>query len=109
MFNNKFYGDESEFFEKKPDKLRLYVILHNQFFAVRVYIGMDGKFYVTRDYNEDAHAGVRYVNNVEDVNTRLALIPKYILDVLVNGYTKSYFKFENANVKKIFINFIKKS
>ena len=109
LFNNKFYGDESEFFEKKPDKLRLYVILHNQFFAVRVYIGMDGNFYVTRDYNEDAHAGVRYVNNVEDVNTRLALIPKYILDVLVNGYTKSNFKFENANVKKIFINFIKKS
>lgn len=108
LFNNKFVDDESEFFAKKPDKLRLYVILHSNYNAIRVYIGDDGKFYVTRDINSDAHANVRFVNNIEDVNSRLALIPKYILDVLINGYNKSLFKFENANLKKIFINFIKK-
>lgn len=109
LFNNKFVDDESEYFEKKPDKLRLYVILHNQYNSVRVYIGMDGKFYVCRDFNQEAHADVRFVNNIEDVNSRLNLIPKYILEPLVNGYNKSLFKFENANLKKIFLNFIKKS
>lgn len=109
LFNNKFVDDESEFFEKRPDRLRLYVIIHNQYNSARVYIGQDGYFYVTRDFNEDAHTGVRFVNNIEDVNTRLSLCPKYILDVLVSGYNKSKFKFENANLKKIFINFIKKS
>ena len=109
LFNNQFVDDESEFFERKPEKLRLYVILHNQYNSARVYIGMDGYFYVTGDYNLETHAGVRYVNNIDDVNTRLSLCPKYVLDVLTNGYNKSKFKFENANLKKIFINFIKKA
>lgn len=108
LFNNKFVDDESEFFEKKPDKLRLYVILHNRENSVRIYIGRDGYFYVTRDFNEDAHTGVRFVNNIEDVNSRLALIPKHVIDPLVNAYNKSLFKFENANLKKFFVNFIKK-
>lgn len=108
LFHNKFVDDESEYFEKKPDKLRLYVILHNQYNSVRVYIGTDGKFYCCTDFNTEAHANVRYVNNVEDINTKLQQIPKYVLDPLINAYNKSMFKFENANLKKIFVNFIKK-
>lgn len=108
LFNNKFVDDESEFFEKKPEKLRLYCILHNQFNSIRVYIGMDGFFYVTRDFNEDTHAGVRFVNNIQDVNSKLNLIPQYVLEPIINGYNKSRFKFENANLKKFFINFIKR-
>ena len=69
---------------------------------------MDGFFYVTRDFNEDTHAGVRFVNNIQDVNSKLNLIPQYILEPIINGYNKSRFKFENANLKKIFINFIKR-
>lgn len=109
LFNNKFVDDESEFFEKRPEKLRLYCILHNMYSAIRVYIGTDSHFYVTKDFNEDTHAGVRFVNNIEDVNTKLSLIPKYVLDVLISGYNKSQFKFENANLKKIFINFINRA
>lgn len=108
LFNNKFTDDECEFFDKRPEKLRLYMIMHNQYNSARVYIGMDGLFYVTGDFNPETHAGVRYVNNIEDVNTRLSLVPKYVLDVLTNGYNKGQFRFENANLKKIFINFIKK-
>lgn len=109
LFNNKFVDDESEFFEKKPDKMRLYVILHNGVNSIRINTANDGFFYVTRDFNTETHAGLRFVNNIEEVNTRLRLIPKYVLDPLINNYNKSKFRFENANLKKIFLNFIKRS
>ena len=106
LFNNKFADDEQMFFDKRPPKCKLFCILHNYTSSIRLYL-KDGQLYVCKDFNIESNPTIRFVNDLELVDTKHHLIPKTFLDAIKNAFiTKNVF-FENAFAKNTFIDIIK--
>lgn len=106
LFNNQFADDEQMFFDKRPEKCKLLCILHNYSSSIRLYL-KDGVLYVCRDFNVTTNPTIRYVNDLELVDTRHQLIPKTYLDAIKQAFVTKRVYFENAFCKTTFIDIVK--
>lgn len=87
--NNIFMGDDNIYYNKKPPKSRLYIILHDsENRAIRIYSN-NGIFYIENDKNDNQYLDYRFVSKGKFVTSKTKVIninvKKYLIDMQNNG------------------------